>query len=520
MKLKHISQMFSFLLLAFSVLGYSQSATLSDDYSAEAELKEVQNSIIKIYTSYNQHDHHNPWMNMGPQQKSGSGAVIQLPCTGQYAVLTNSHVVSAHTYIEGRRNGQTQRFQLAPLWISHELDLALLAPAHEYEKAAFFRDAIPIPLGELAPLQSDLMLLGFADGGDTISASKGILSRLEYQSYFNSGFSFLAGQIDASGDLGNSGGPAIVDGKIAGVLMQRKTSHRINNTAYIVPADVIKQFLDDIADGFHNGVPSLGIATEPLENEYIKMVYGIRGNNGVLVRHVVPGSSADGILMPDDVIVEIDEYPVGNDKTILLRGNERISMDYVVHSKQIRDSVNVKVIRKKQEHCFRIMLTHSVNHDLLVGVDGDASPSYYIYQGLVFTKVTRELLLDGSARSVSIAGLEPILLNNFRFPGQDEMVVILKVLPHEANRGYHHLNLQVVESIGSKKVKNLAHLIHLLESSNHEFLEINSGYKGLDKLILNTTLADSVTDEVMWLNGIQHDRSKNLRVDECSLYDD
>nr|MDT0251043.1 serine protease [Endozoicomonas sp.] len=187
---------------------------MTDALPGYSEDQEVRDSIIKIYTSFNQYDHQNPWTNLGPRQKYGSGAIIQLPDNDLRAVLTNSHVISAHTYIEGRKHGQTDRYKLKPLWVSHELDLALLVPFHEHEKDAFFSGTLPIPLGKVPPLQTDLMLLGYPIGGDTISATKGVLSRLEYQPYSHSGFSFLAGQIDAASNPGNSGGPAVVNGEL------------------------------------------------------------------------------------------------------------------------------------------------------------------------------------------------------------------------------------------------------------------------------------------------------------------
>ena len=104
-----------------------------------------------------------------------------------------------------------------------------------------------------------------------------------------------------------------------------------------------------------------------------------------------------------------------------------------------------------------------------------------------------------------------MLLNNFRFADKDEVVVILKVLPHEANRGYHDIFLRPVESVGDKKVRSLHHLVELIESSDSDYMEINTGYQGLQKIVLNARLAKTVNDDVMQLNGIEHDRSKNFR---------
>ncbi|WP_257263645.1 S1C family serine protease [Endozoicomonas sp. ONNA2] len=508
-RLNCIVKAICFLLLAVSIHGNTAGPAVSGSFYSEDQ--GVRDSIIKIYTSFNQYDHQNPWSNLGPRQKYGSGAIIQLPGSGQRVILTNSHVISSHTFIEGRKNGQTDRYKLKPLWVSHELDLALLVPFHDHEKALFFSGTMPIPLGELPPLQTDLMLLGYPIGGDTISATKGVLSRLEYQPYSHSGFSFLAGQIDAASNPGNSGGPAVVNGQIIGVLMQGYSPFEASNIAHIVPVNIIRHFLQDIADGYYTGIPSLGIETEELENGFFKTVYGVKENKGVLVRHVIPGSAADGVLQPDDVILELDGYDVGHDKTIVFRGSERVSMNYAVHSRQVGEELGVRVIRDKQALDLVVTLTQPVNNDLLLGFDGQAAPSYFIYQGLVFTTVTRELLMGAGHDLISYAGFTPMLLNNFRFADEDEVVVILKVLPHEANRGYHNIFLRRVDSVGSKKVRNLRQLVNLIESEEQDFLELNTGYKGLEKIVLNTHLADMVNEEVMWLNGIQHDRSKNLR---------
>ena len=496
---------YSFALEQFALQESQPLQSLPTHYQDQG----VRDSIIKIYTSFNQYDHQNPWANLGPRQKHGSGAIIQLP--EQQAVLTNSHVISAHTYIEGRKNGRMERYKLKPLWVSQELDLALLVPFHDHERAAFFAGTVPIPLGELPPLQTDLMLLGYPIGGDTISATKGVLSRLEYQPYSHSGFSFLAGQIDAASNPGNSGGPAVVNGHIIGVLMQGFSPFEASNIAHIVPVNVVRHFLQDVADGQLSGVPSLGVETEQLENGFFKAVYGVQDNRGVLVRHIIPGSAVDGVLQPDDVIIELDGYPVGHDRTIVFRGSERIAMDYVVHSRQVGESLNLKIIRDRQEKDVTVTLVRPINHDLLLGVDGDCAPSYFIYQGLVFIRVTRELLMGAGHDLISYAGLTPVLLNNFRFADKDEVVVILKVLPHEANRGYHDIFLRPVESVGADKVRSLRHLVELVEASDGDYLEINTGYKGLKKIVLNTHLARVVNDEVMWLNGIEHDRSKNFQ---------
>ena len=52
-----------------------------------------------------------------------------------------------------------------------------------------------------------------------------------------------------------------------------------------------------------------------------------------MVNQLIKVSSATGVLRKNDVIIEIDGHPVALDGTILFRGQERISFDYVLLSK-------------------------------------------------------------------------------------------------------------------------------------------------------------------------------------------
>lgn len=60
----------------------------------------------------------------------------------------------------------------------------------------------------------------FFVGGDNISVTKGVVSRVEPTQYVHGASQLLAIQIDAAINPGNSGGPAIMGDKVAGVAFQ------------------------------------------------------------------------------------------------------------------------------------------------------------------------------------------------------------------------------------------------------------------------------------------------------------
>ena len=57
-------------------------------------------------------------------------------------------------------------------------------------------------------------------GGDNISVTKGVVSRVEPTQYVHGATQLMAIQIDAAINPGNSGGPAIMGNKVAGVAFQ------------------------------------------------------------------------------------------------------------------------------------------------------------------------------------------------------------------------------------------------------------------------------------------------------------
>ena len=195
-------------------------------------------------------------------------------------------------------------------------------------------------------------------GGDTLSITKGVVSRIEHQPYVHSSITLLAGQIDAAINPGNSGGPVIVDGKIVGVVMQGIPSSQ--NIGYMVPAPIIKHFFEDLSDEQLDGFPNLGVYMQYMENPDIREKYTMPVNiTGVLVNQVIPGSSADGIIQPGDVILSIDDSPIANDGTVEFRAKERTNLAYIVQKHQIGDDLNLKILRNGKVQNLSVNLSSS-----------------------------------------------------------------------------------------------------------------------------------------------------------------
>ena len=133
-------------------------------------------------------------------QSTGSGAIIGCK-DGQRYILTNAHVVANETFLEVQRYGERKRFIATVHAVSHQADLALL----KVEDKSFFGDVTPLEFGELPHVEQEIVVYGYPMGGNTLSATIGVVSRIEHHLYAHSGESFLAIQVDAAVNPGNSG---------------------------------------------------------------------------------------------------------------------------------------------------------------------------------------------------------------------------------------------------------------------------------------------------------------------------
>jgi S1-C subfamily serine protease len=157
--------------------------------------------------------------------------------------LTNAHVVANQAFIEVQRYGQRKRYVAKVYAVSHQADLALL----KVEEKSFYDGVIALTFGVLPEVEQKIVVYGYPMGGSTLSATIGVVSRVEHHTYAHSGEVFLAVQVDAAVNPGNSGGPALSQGKIVGVVMQ--VISKSQNIGYLVPVSMVQHFLKDVIDG-------------------------------------------------------------------------------------------------------------------------------------------------------------------------------------------------------------------------------------------------------------------------------
>jgi len=442
---------------------------------------QIEDSIVKIYTVSKVPNYSIPW-NSSIKKSNGSGAIIE-----GNRILTNAHVVANQTFIEVKRYGDTKRYEAKVEYISHQADLALLSINDE----SFFKNTKSLKFGELPNIQQEIAVYGFPMGGHSLSVSKGIISRVEHTRYVHSKEIFLSIQIDAAVNPGSSGGPAISNGKIVGVVMQQIPNSQ--NLGYLVPVEVVKHFLDDVKDRRYDGFPHFGVDTQMMENETLRKVYKMDENlTGILVIDISQTSSAFGKLQQGDVLLSIDGHTIQNDGTIEFRKHQFTSYKYYIDQKQLWDNVNVDILRDGKKISLEIRLENIADEHLLVDtVTYDVMPKYLIYGGYVFTPLSRNLLMSTRATLLELRKAA----GQWAKKDKDEVVILLKVLASEISRGDHSFSLWIVDKVNSQQFKNFDEFADIVNNFDGEYLILEN--KDGVKIAIERKKALEIEDKIL-----------------------
>ncbi len=152
----------------------------------------------------------------------------------------------------------------------------------------------PLTFGGIPELESTVSAYGYPIGGQRMSVTTGIVSRIDFQLYTHSSIDqHLAIQISAQINPGNSGGPVMQDGKVVGVAFQGYSGDVAQGVAYMIPTPVINRFLKDVEDGRYDRYVDLGITYSKLQNPAQRRFLGLQDDDrGVLVNSVIANASS------------------------------------------------------------------------------------------------------------------------------------------------------------------------------------------------------------------------------------
>lgn len=461
--------------------------------------QEIEDSVVKVFAAKQSHNYNEPWKSNSIRRSFATGFIID-----NNRVLTNAHAVSNARYIQVRFGNNPKKRDVELEYISDDYDLAIL----KFTDASDIPKVKPLKFTESLKLKEKVIVYGYPMGGDKLSITEGIISRIQLHKYAFSQKNYTTLQTDAAINPGNSGGPVLLDGKVIGVAFQGIS--RASNIGYMIPSHIVKHFLEDVKDKKFDGIPTLGIKWMTLESSIHRNMLGMGENEtGVLIKNVNEFSPISKVLKQNDVILKIDDYLVGIDGSIRFNKNASIGLSYLLELKDFGDPIRVEFIRDGERHAKTITLAPPSKNAVVDVYKSNVPPSYFITSGFVFEKLSINFINQYKAlyRNPAYTPYDLINLIDDHEDDIDEIIFIVSVLPDTSNEGYQNLRNIAIKEINGEKVVNFKDFITKLKAKRYAIL------KDLDdnEIVIDNELSKQRDEKIKEIYNISSLVSKDLK---------
>lgn len=445
----------------------------------------IQRSLVRITATEVEPDYRAPWNSGMIQRGVGAGFVID-----GSRIMTNAHVVSNSRFLTVEREGDPTKYRAKVLFVAHDCDLALLS----VEPASFFKEMAPLPLGGLPALESTVSAYGYPIGGERMSVTTGIVSRVDFQLYTHSSIDqHLTIQISAQINPGNSGGPVMQNGKVVGVAFQGYSGDVAQGVAYMIPVPVIQRFLKDVSDGHYDRYVDLGITYSKLQNPAQRRYLGLKDDGrGVLVDSVVSAGSSGKVVQSGDVLMAIDDHPISSDAFVEYEG-ERVQMPEVVERKFKGNVIKLDIVRNKQPATVKVTLG-TVWPYRMQGHSYDIRPRYVVYAGLLFQPLSLDLMEAYRPTDLRLRHYFDYFVSDELYVQHPEVIVLTNILPDPINTYLAPFRYSIVDEMNGQKIRTLEDLAKAFAAPADRFVikMIGDG----PPLVLDPKRADAARERI------------------------
>ena len=465
-------------------------------------------SVVKVFATTRRPEPFRPWLKGDPTEATGTGVVID----GK-RILTAAHVVRYATQVLVQADQSGEKVSAKVKAIAPDVDLAVLT----LDDDGFFDAHPPCPAPGPAEAPRRVLAHGYPTGGETLSITKGIVSRIEFDATYYAAMA-LRVQIDAAINPGNTGGPATVDGRMVGLIFRRL--QQADNIGYIVPNEEIDLFLKDAEDGHYDGKPMIWDVLQDVQNEALR------------ARLKLP-KDVTGMLVwrpdRDDPSYPLKALGRGHEDRRLSdrrrrqgpgRGRPPARLPVCVQKLAKGGKVKLGVFREGKAITVEAPAPDRTGRPLLMPYLFDDYPSYFVWGPLVFSAATEDFVhafdqKDYAERWYPFLTRQKSALLGRRddrpsFAGE-QLVILAAMLPHKTVRGYNDPMTAVVAEIDGMRIKNLRHLAETLRDAKGEQVVVSFLDRSSDVLVLDRKAVLAASEQILSENGIRKAFSDDLK---------
>ncbi len=418
----------------------------------------LEERIVKIHTVQQSYSVTRPWTRNSAKDVSGTGFVYKAGY-----ILTNAHVVKFARQVYIQPYQSSLKIEAEVVFTAPGIDLAIIRPLDDT-----FNDFDSVEIDATIPkVASTVKIYGYPVGGDELSITEGVISRIEVATY-NETISGLRLQVDAAINSGNSGGPAFVDGKLAGIVFSR--IREADNIGYVIPTEEISLFLSDVEDGYYDGKWLFPYHLSKLQNRNIREQYKLsKEMGGLLVSNTLDGNLGAEGLQARDILLKIGDHDIDRTGNVRIRDDLRLGLKYLIPKLADNGYLPVTLIRNGLQQSTKIKLSKELNR--LLPYQGESQPEYFIYGPLSFTVISQEFVLGmpkNLKQSLSGRGFEPLYrrLEQRKQAGQQLVTCPSKMFAHPMTKGMSDPLYSVLKRINGNEIVNLEQLVRILSELN------------------------------------------------------
>ncbi len=428
---------------ALLVAALASSATASNENPNSKRLVEI--SVTRHET-----DPFLPWQKARPGKRNGYGVVVR-----KNIILTTETLVRNSKVIEINLPRSEKKLRGRSMLVDIQSNLALIELLDEAETLP----QAELPLADALPMDAKTTICQ-TDDTSAIQTCDGTVIQVSMSRVSSASFLMLSCKLLTEPAVYNQGAPVFSDGKLAGITINHKRSDR---ECLMIPAPVIRRFLNDAKEPPYSGFPSAGFYWAKLVDPAKRKFLGLPKDQeqGIEILSTIPGSGSDEKLKPSDVILSIDGSKVDSLGYYKDQTHGRLLFPYLINGRRSAgESIEMTVFRDKKEIELTIPLSPWKDSMSLIPEDHEAQMNDYIASGgLIMRELSgRYLRAHGGDWESRVGPRLAYYYETIRSapeqPG-DRIVILAGILPDTVNIGYQHVRNEIVTHVNGNEIRNI-----------------------------------------------------------------
>ncbi len=451
--------------------------------------------IVEVLVTAQTFDSHVPWKKNRPETHAGYGVVI-----ADGRLVTTEDLVRNAVLVEIRRPGDANKIKATVVVADPRVNAALLAaPTPGYTPAEW---AAPVKTG------AKIQLAQFDDAGQRQNG-EGRITGIEVASLPNAPHSILTFQALTDLKLDRVGAPAFHEGKLVGLVMQYDES---SQTSRVLPAAVLKRFVDDVSNPPYRGIAVAGFTWVPLIEPAKRQYLGLPDDDrGVMALRTIPGSNISKVLQSGDVILTWDGCPVDSQGYYDDPEFGRLILIHQIAGRRHPgDDITLTVWRNRKQEEIKFKLDAYDDSRSLVPLNIEGLQAEYLLEGgLLIRELSADYLLAAGAQWMirSNPRLVNIYLTRSQTPAKtgDRVVILSAILPDPINVGYKMIRDEVITAVNGKPISNMKD-VFAIRDSDGLLTKLSTQTLGMDLVLDKDTLpeANRRISELYRIQKLQH----------------